>query len=261
MLSVIIIAKNEEANIRRCLESVSFADEIIVLDSGSTDKTVEIAKKYTDKVFLTDWSGYGVQKQRALEKANGDWVLNLDADESISEDLQQEIKKAMAENKADAYRIPIQMVFYNKALKYSASPKRHIRLFKRANAQFSKDIVHEKIILPPSLRIGKIKKAIRHHSFQDVSHVLYKLNKYSSYSAKIRIAANKKPGFLRVLTATGWMFGRCFILQRGFLDGRLGFLFAFFSAQGTFYRGIKQIYQDRTIHELPALNLNTEDEL
>lgn len=260
MLSVIIIAKNEEANIRRCLESVRFADEIIVLDSGSTDKTIEIAKSYTDKVFLTDWKGYGVQKQRALEKASGDWVLNLDADESISDELQQEIKQAIRSNKADAYRLPIRMVFYDKPLKYSSSPKRHVRLFKRANATFSRDIVHEKIILPSGSRIGKIKKAIRHHSFQDVSHVLYKLNKYSSYSAKIRIAANKRPSFLRVLIATGWMFNRCFILQRGFLDGRLGFLFALFSAQGTFYRGIKQIYVDNNAHKLPALT-TSEDEL
>ena len=258
MLSVIIIAKNEEANIGRCLASVAFADEIIVLDSGSTDKTVEIAKAYTDKVFLTDWRGYGVQKQRALEYTTGDWVLNLDADESISEELQLEIKIAIASDKADAYRLPIQMVFYNQPLKYSASPKRHARLFKKENASFSTDIVHEKIILPEGTRIGKIKSAIRHHSYQDVSHVIYKLNKYSSYSAKIRIANNRKPSFIRVLAATGWMFGRCYLLQRGFLDGRLGFLFALFSAQGTFYRGIKQIYTDNHIHDLPALNNEVE---
>ena len=258
MLSVIIIAKNEEANIGRCLASVAFADEIIVLDSGSTDKTVEIAKAYTDKVFLTDWRGYGVQKQRALEYTTGDWVLNLDADESISEELQLEIKIASASDKADAYRLPIQMVFYNQPLKYSASPKRHARLFKKENASFSTDIVHEKIILPEGTRIGKIKSAIRHHSYQDVSHVIYKLNKYSSYSAKIRIANNRKPSFIRVLAATGWMFGRCYLLQRGFLDGRLGFLFALFSAQGTFYRGIKQIYTDNHIHDLPALNNEVE---
>lgn len=256
MLSVIIIAKNEEANIQHCLESVRFADEIIVLDSGSTDKTVELARCYTDKVFLTDWPGYGIQKQRALEHATGDWILNLDADESISEALQAEIKAAIASNKADAYRLPIQMVFYNQPLKYSASPKRHMRLFKRANAVFSTDIVHEKIILPPEARIAKLKNAIRHHSFQDLSHVLYKLNKYSSYSAKIRIANNKQPSFITILAATVWMFSRCYILQRGFLDGRLGFLFAVFSAQGTFYRGIKQIYKDVQIDELPELKNN-----
>ena len=259
MLTVIIIAKNEEANIRRCLESVGFADEIIVLDSGSTDNTMAIAKQYTSNVFLTDWRGYGVQKQRALSKARGDWVLNLDADESVSEELQQEIKKAIASDIADAYRIPIQMFFYNQPLKYSASPKRHIRLFKRANASYSTDIVHEKILLPAHVTIGKLKKAVMHHSYQDVSHVLYKLNKYSSYSAKIRIESNKSIGFSRTLINTVWMFFRCFVLQRGFLDGRLGFLFALFNAQGTFYRGIKQIYSDININKLPKLIKNNED--
>lgn len=258
MLSVIIIAKNEEANIGRCLESVRFADEIVVLDSGSMDKTVEIAKRYTDKVYETDWQGYGVQKQRALEKAAGDWILNLDADESISIELQQEIKKVTSANEADAYRMPIKMVFYNQPLKYSASPKRHARLFKKANARFSTDIIHEKIVLPPNARIGKIKNSIWHHSFKDLSHVLYKLNKYSSYSAKIRITEKKNTNLCKVLLGTGWMFGRCFILQRGFLDGTLGFLFALFSAQGTFYRGLKQIYPDNNISELPALPTEAE---
>lgn len=253
MLSVIIIAKNEQANIKRCLESVHFADEVIVLDSGSTDNTVAIAKQYTDQVFLTDWKGYGVQKQRALSKAKGDWVLNLDADEFVTKQLQETIKKAIAADEADAYRIAIQMVFYNQPLKYSGSPKRHVRLFKRTKARYSDDIIHEKVLMMPGSRISRIKQPILHHSFQDVSHVLYKLNKYSSYSAKVRIESNKKTGFIRTLISAGWMFGRCFILQRGFLDGKLGFLFALFHAQGAFYRGIKQMYKDRNIDKLPDL--------
>ncbi|HEN4759280.1 TPA: glycosyltransferase family 2 protein, partial [Legionella pneumophila] len=197
MLSVIIITKNEEANIRRCLESVHFADEIIVLDSGSTDNTLAIAREYTDKVFSTDWQGYGIQKDRALQKAQGDWVLNLDADESVSSELRQEILQAISSDTADAFRIPIQMIFYNQVLKYSGSPKRHIRLFKRENASYSKDIVHEKVLIPVNARVGKLKKPIWHHSFSDVHHVLYKLNKYSSYSAKIRIESNEKVGLVK----------------------------------------------------------------
>lgn len=253
MLSVIIIAKNEQANIKRCLESVRFADEVIVLDSGSTDNTVAIAKQYTEHVFVTDWKGYGVQKQRALAKASGDWVLNLDADEFVTPALQEVIKKAIASNEADAYRVAIQMVFYNQVLKYSGSPKRHVRLFRRSKARYSDDIIHEKVLMMPGSRIERIKQPILHRSFQDVSHVLYKLNKYSSYSAKVRIDAHKKTGFIRTLISAGWMFGRCFILQRGFLDGRLGFLFALFHAQGAFYRGIKQIYKDRNIDKLPNI--------
>lgn len=252
-LSVIIITKNEEANIRACLESVAFADEIIIFDSGSTDKTVAIAQEYTPNVFSSDWLGYGIQKQRALSKASGDWVLNLDADESLSKDLQLEIIQALSSNQAEAYRIPIQMSFYNQALKYSASPKRHIRLFKRLNANYSEDIVHEKIKIPTHFKVAKLKHPILHQSYKDLSHVLYKLNKYSSYSAKIRIESGKKMSLFKVLLSTSWMFGRCFILQRGFLDGKLGFLFALISAQGTFYRGMKQIYPDLNRDKLPKV--------
>lgn len=260
MLSVIIITKNEEANIRRCLESIPFADEIIVLDSGSNDNTIAIAKEFTDKVYSTDWQGYGVQKQRALHIAKGDWILNLDADESISPVLQNEIIQAISSDKADAFRVPIQMVFYQKTLKYAGSPKRHIRLFKREHASYSLDIVHEKIQVPATAKIAKLKNSIMHHSFQDVHHVLYKLNKYSSYSAKIRIESKKSIGMTKVLLSTSWMFVRSYILQRGFLDGQAGFLFAVFNAQGTFYRGIKQIYQDKELKNLPKL-IDSEDKL
>src|ERR1700733_16128399 len=103
LLSVIVITKNEGRNIQDCLESVKWADEIVVLDSGSTDKTVAIAKKYTSKVYSTDWQGYGVQKQRALAQATGDWVLNIDADESVNPSLKQAISAAMLNDEADAY--------------------------------------------------------------------------------------------------------------------------------------------------------------
>lgn len=248
MLSVIIIAKNEAHKIRRCLASVAFADEIIVLDSGSEDNTPAIAQEYTSQVYQTDWQGYGVQKQRALNYAKGDWVLNLDADEFVSPALKQAILQAMADNQADAYRIPIQMHFYDRPLRYSSSPSRHIRLFKREGARYSDDIVHEKIILPENSRVEQMKAAIWHHSFDDVSHALTKMNKYSSYSAKIRIKSKKKISMAKTILASTWMFLRCYVLQKGFLDGRAGFLFAVMNAQGAFYRGVKQIYQDRDIY-------------
>lgn len=259
MLSVIIITKNEEPNIRRCLESVSFADEIIVLDSGSRDNTVAIAREFTDKVFINEaWQGYGIQKQRALDVATGDWVLNLDADESVSESLEEAIKDAMEFDEADAFKIPICMNFYGKPVPYSSSPKRHIRLFKRLGARYSKDIVHEKILLPDDARIEKITTPIRHHSFQDISHALYKINRYSSYSARIRLKKNQSPSFLGIIINTCWMFFRCLILQRGFMDGRAGLILAVFKAQGTFYRGIKQLYPDRDVsRELPLSNDDT----
>lgn len=254
MLSVIIITKNEAANIKRCLESVAFADQIIVLDSGSTDDTPEIASNYTENVYITpDWQGYGIQKQRALAMATGDWVLNLDADESVNNVLKDEIIKAIASNQADAYRMPICMNFYGKAMRHSSSPKRHVRLFKREGARFSDDIVHEKILLPESARIGKLSEPIMHHSYQDVSHALAKMNRYSSYTARTRLAKRSgTPSFMQAIMSAGWMFFRCYILQRGFLEGREGYLLAVFNAEGAFYRAVKQIFPDRQIHDLPT---------
>lgn len=251
MLSVIIIAKNEELNIRHCLQSVAWADELIVLDSGSSDNTIAIAREFTSHVFSTDWQGYGVQKQRALERATGDWVLNLDADESVDARLRDEINRVMTSSDTDACRIPIQMHFCGKPLRFSSSPSRHVRLFKREGARYSADIVHEKIILPERARIEQLFAPIEHHSFQDVSHALYKINRYSSYSAKTRLKENSKASMLKTLASSSWMFFRCYFLQRGFFDGRAGFLFALLNAQGSFYRGIKQLYPDREIDQLP----------
>lgn len=253
MLSVIIIAKNESANIRRCLESIQWAQEIIVLDSGSTDDTVAIAKEYTPHVFCTDWQGYGVQKQRALSKTTQTWVLNLDADESVNACLKVNIIKSMTEQKVDACRVPIRMCFYGKTLRFSSSPSRHARLFKREGARFSDDIVHEKIVLPQNARIGQLTTPILHHSFQDVSHAIEKMNRYSSYSAKIRIEEKKRGTMFKTLSSTLWMFFRCYFLQAGILDGRAGLLFAALNAQGAFFRGIKQIYPDKHQTALPKV--------
>lgn len=257
MLSVIIITKNEATTIERCLQSIQWVDEIIILDSGSTDQTCAIAARYTQKIYTAeDWQGYGIQKERALQQATGDWILNLDADESVDEVLKEAILQAIASNEADAYRIPICMYFYGKALRHSASPKRHIRLFKRKGAHYSQDIVHEKILLPREVQVGRLSAVIRHHSYRDVTHALFKLNRYSSYSAKIRLKQRNRPNFYQVLFSAGWMFFRCFVLQRGFLDGKEGFLFAIFSMEGTFYRGIKQLYPDKQIEKLPPVETN-----
>jgi len=253
MLSVIIITKNEEINIRRCLESVQWADEIIIVDSGSTDNTLAIAREFTDKIYEADWLGYGVQKQRALSYATGDWVLNIDADEAVDANLRNEIIKAMLAEGPNAYRVPSCMNFYGKPLRYSGSPKRHIRLFKREGARYSDDIVHEKIMLPDGCKIGQLNSAIMHHSYRDLSHALDKINRYSSYSAKIRIKEKKPASLIKTLFGTSWMFFRCFVLQRGFMDGRDGFVIAVINAQGTLNRGLKQLYQDSQLQDLPKV--------
>jgi glycosyltransferase involved in cell wall biosynthesis len=246
MLSVIVITKNEAHRITRCLDSVRWADELIVLDSGSTDNTLEIAKTYTPHVFInTDWQGYGIQKQRVLSYATGQWVLHLDADEWVDEALKAKLVQVMQEDKVDACRVPIRLCFYDKPLRFSSSPTRHARFFKREGALFSDDVVHEKIVLPKSARIQQLKTPIFHDSFLDISHAIQKMDKYSSYSAEIRLDAKKETKFSRSFYGAFWMFLRCYVLQRGFLDGKAGLILAILNAQGSFYRGIKQIYRDK----------------
>ncbi len=250
MLSVIVITKNEAHRLGRCLESVKWADELIVLDSGSTDNTVEIAKNFTPHVFTnTDWQGYGVQKQRALAYATGQWVLHLDADEWVSEPLKRKLVQVMKDDKVDACRVPIKMCFYGKPLRFSSSPTRHARFFRRAGAHFSDDLVHEKIVLLKGAKIKQLKDPIYHDSFLDISHALQKMDKYSSYSAKIRLDEKRVAGVSRSILGALWMFVRCYVLQRGFLDGRAGFMLAILSAEGSFYRGVKQVYQDKSVLE------------
>ncbi len=251
-ISVIIITKNEASLIANCLESVKWADEIIVLDSGSTDNTVEIAKKYTPLVSVTDWPGYGIQKQRALEKATGDWVLNIDADEEVTESLKNKLLEVM-HSSVDACRIPIHMVFYQEIMKYSWCPKRHIRFFKRKEAFYDRSIVHEYIHLPAKSRVIQLQEPIKHYSFRNFYHALYKVNKYSSYTAKIRHQQGRSSSIFKAVLASGWMFFRCYFIQKGFLDGKAGFLLAILSAQGSFYRAIKQIYREEDLDDLPMV--------
>jgi hypothetical protein len=251
MLSVVIITRNEAHRITRCLASVAWADEIIVLDSGSTDNTVDIAKTFTPHVFTdTNWQGFGVQKQRVLSHATGDWVLNLDADECVDAPLKARMQQAMKSERFDAFRVPIRMCFYGKPLRFSSSPTRHVRLFKRAGARFSGDHVHEKIVLPRHARIGQLKTPIWHDSFLDLSHALQKMDKYSSSSALIRVGKKRRSSILRSILGAGWMFLRCYVLQRGFLDGRAGLMMAILNAEGSFYRSIKQVYRDQAMLEV-----------
>lgn len=253
MLSVIVITKNEAHNIERCLASLSFATEIIVLDAGSTDHTVALAKRYTDRVYTAPWEGYGIQKQRALALATCPWVLNLDADESVDDALRVAILHVMKTGQADAYRIPIRLCFYGKIMRFSSSPSRHVRLFRREGAAYCSSIVHEKAHLPPGSRIETLSAPIWHHSFQDVSHMLKKLDQYSSYSAKIRLNNKKKSSLPRACFGGLWMFLRCYLLQLGCLDGKAGLLLAMYHAHASFYRAVKQCYPDVHLADLPEV--------
>ena len=244
-LSVIIITKNEEANIHACLESVAWADEIIVVDSGSTDDTVAICKNLGAKVYIHDWPGFGVQKNRALGYASKDWVLSLDADEHVTPELRAEIEAVLCnEQPSDSYLVPRLSNYCGRFMRHSGwYPDLLPRLFKRGKARFSDDLVHERLIVEGST--GTLRGTLLHFAFDDLEEVLHKVNQYSSAGAKMMQQRGRKTNLAGAVVRGLWSFFRTYILRGGILDGGEGFMLAVSNAEGTYYRYLKLMLLNR----------------
>ena len=240
-LSVIVIAKDEEASIARTLESVAFADEVVVVDSGSTDRTVAIARELGAKVTMTaDWPGFGPQKNRALDLAHGDWVLSLDADEWLTAESAEEIRRVVSANDAEvvAYRMPRRSSFCGRFLRHSGWwPDYVLRLFRRGRARFSDDVVHERVIADG--KIGTLSLPIMHETFVDLEDLVDKMNRYSTHGARQLQREGKSSSLVEAIARALWAFFRTYVLRAGFLDGREGFMLAWATAEGTYYRYAK----------------------
>ena len=241
MLSVIIITKNEEGSIGRCLESVAWADEIIVVDSGSTDATLEICREFTDRIVITDdWPGFGPQKNRALAKATGDWVLSLDADEQVTPELRADIEQVMhaAGNGDDAYRMPRRSNFCGRYMQHAGWwPDYVLRLFRRGTAEFSDDLVHERLVTKS--RVRTLNHPLMHDGIQDIADALQKMDRYSSDGAVMQFDRGKRGGMTKAVSRGLWAFLRTFVFRGGFLAGRHGFILSVANAEGTYYRYLK----------------------
>lgn len=239
-LSVIIITKNESRNIVACLESVCFADEIIILDSGSTDQTLDLARPYTSKIYQVDWPGYGIQKNRALQKAQCDWILSIDADEIVSEGLKEQILHVLhQENPShDAYSIPRRSKYCSTYIRYGDwKNDRCVRLFKRLKAQFKELHVHEELAVQGT--IGFLHAFLLHNSYNNLEDVLFKLNNYSTLSATQKFERGKKATLCGAILRGIWTFVRGYFLKLGFLDGQKGFMLAVSNAESCYYRYLK----------------------
>lgn len=237
-LSVIIITKNEAANIRACIESVAWADEIIVVDSGSSDATVEICRELGAQVYVHDWPGFGMQKNRALGYATKDWVFSIDADERVTHELREEIQSAMQRGQAEGYEIPRLSSFCGRYMHHSGwYPDYVLRLFRRGSGKFSDDLVHERVIVNGP--ITKLQQLLLHESFRDLEQLLAKINHYSTASAQMLHRKNRTASLKKAVGHALWAFFRSYFLRAGFLDGREGFMLAVSTAEGTYYRYLK----------------------
>lgn len=241
-LSVIIITKNEAARLGDCLASVQFADEIIVLDGCSTDATAEIARAHGAQVHQApDWPGFGPQKNRALALATKPWVLSIDADECVTPELQAEIMRTLAQPAYDGYQIARLSEFCGKKIHHSGWwPDYVLRLFRRELGAFDNVLVHEQVLVRG--RVGKLKSWFLHFPFDDLAALITKTNRYSSDAAQMMASKGRRVGVFGLITHSVWTFIRIYLLRRGFLDGRHGFVLAATAASGSFLRYSKLMF-------------------
>jgi glycosyltransferase involved in cell wall biosynthesis len=220
-LSVVLIAQNAAHQLEECLASASFADEIVLVDSGSTDATRQVAHKHGARVVAKDWLGFGRQKQFAVEQARHDWVLCLDADERVSPELRASIERALAAPVAPVYRMARCNRFLGRWLRHGEGyPDWSPRLFDRHNARWSDDPVHEKVLY--AVTPGTLEGDLLHDSAEDLAHYLDKQNRYTTLAAEQLYERGRNAGAFELLASPAVRFLKFYVLRLGFLDGIAG---------------------------------------
>lgn len=237
-ISVVIVTRDEERNIEDALKSVADAKEIIIVDSFSTDRTVELCKQYTDKVFQHEWQGFARQKQTAVDYAEGPWVLILDADERVTPDLKSEIIQNIEHSNYVGYYLPRENYFIGKWIKHSGWwPDNTLRLFKKDKGRLESREVHEKVVVEGN--VGYLKYPLKHYTYRRISDFVERMERYSTLAA-IEIRKNSGRSGLFSLTAKPLAtFIKMFILRLGFLDGTRGLLLAILYSYYTFLKYAK----------------------
>jgi len=239
-LSVIVITHNEEKNIEVCLQSVVWAREIIVVDSQSTDRTVELAKTFTKKIFIKEWMGYAGAKNFALDNATFDWILWLDADERVTPELASEIKSIVHNNAYDytGFEVARRAYFLGKWIKHCGwYPGYVVRLFKRVKVRFNDSRVHEKVDINGT--IGRLKHDLLHYTDDTLYHYLEKFNMYTTLAAADMKQAGKRFSLYDIIVRPPFLFFKMYIIRRGFLDGMHGLVLAMLSASYVFVKYAK----------------------
>jgi glycosyltransferase involved in cell wall biosynthesis len=243
-LTVIIAAKNEGHQIRACVESVAFANEILVLDSGSTDNTAEQARSAGAVVHITDWPGYGPQQQRGINLAKSDWVLSLDADEIVSEALRQEIVKVINGGPFDSYRLPRYSSFCGAFIEHSGwRPDYTLRLVRTSLAGFTSHFLHAHMTVNGTT--GHLNSPLIHYSYRSLDDVLEKLNRYSRGAASDLQDRQASSTLTKAILKGFWSFIRTYFLKQGFRDGKMGLVLAIYNSQTTYYKYLRLWIQGR----------------
>ncbi|HXA02342.1 MAG TPA: glycosyltransferase family 2 protein [Cytophagaceae bacterium] len=227
-ISTVIITNNEASNIERVLLSVlKISSDIIIVDSGSTDNTLEICKKFPVRVYQHQWEGYAAQKNYGNSLTKNECILSIDADEELSEELVMEIKKVFQNPQADCYDLPRRANFCGQWISFGHwNPESHIRIFKKSQVSWNTDAVHEFLLIPEKLKIKKLKGQINHYTIRSLEQYRQKNDHYINLAAKKMKLAHKKAGFIKLYLSPAYRFIHSYILKLGFLDGYFGYVIA-----------------------------------
>ena len=229
-LSITLITLNSEKNLKSVLEAVSWADEIVLVDSGSTDKTFEIAQKFKAKIVYRAFDSYGSQKNFATQQASNDWILSLDDDEILTPELQKEIQNLdLQSTDFQGFKIPRSLIFLGKLLRFSGEYKRLIlRLFNRKHGNWNAEYVHESVEV--NGKVGALKHQILHDSYRDLTDYFNKFNKYTSLGAKTLAERGKTASTFKIISRFPTTFLKIYLLKGSCLDGYAGFMWALLTA-------------------------------
>jgi glycosyltransferase involved in cell wall biosynthesis len=237
-LSVAVITFNEEDRLSKCLESLSFAGDIVVVDSGSTDRTAEIAKAAGCRVFVEDWKGFGLQKQKAVDRCANEWVLIIDADERIPAETRDEIIRVLSSPVADGYSFPRKNIFNGKWIRSCGWwPDRVVRLFKKGNGRVSDSRVHETVVV--SGKVSRINGPIEHYPVRNLEHIISKINNYSTLGAEMLFEKGAYASLFTAIFRGGISFLKLYFLRKGILDGAEGLILSFSHGVTTLFKYLK----------------------
>ena len=254
-ISVYIIAYNEADKIGDCISTVLWADEIVVIDSYSSDGTCRIAEEMGAKVVHIPFDGFGNLRNHSINNCKGEWIFSLDSDERCTIEVRDEILSIIENNDLDIYRIPRKNFFMGRWIKYSGwYPNfRQPQLFKKGKMQYKLDRVHEGFTSNSNKKIGVLKNAIWQFPFKNMEEILHKTNKYSSLGVQKLEYKNVNSSFIKSFLHGFWAFIKHYIFKLGFLDGGPGFVIAFSNFEGTFYRYLK-LMESQKKWEPPTIN-------
>jgi glycosyltransferase involved in cell wall biosynthesis len=250
-LSIVIVCKNEAPIIGTTLQSLQgLTDDIVIYDNGSTDGTQELVQIFPGRLYEGSWEGFGKTKNKAIALAKHDWILNLDADEALDEQLKDSIKQAEPQNDKTVYEMAFRNFFGSKPLKHGEwGTDYHIRLFNRKEVQWNEAAVHESLLLPAGTTLKRLKGSILHYTLRDIDSYRKKTQQYAELSAKKYYEQGKTASWFKLHVSPAFSFIRNYIFKLGFLDGREGYQSAKMTAWYTSlkYRKLKELNGQRAM--------------